>query len=344
MGIHVFASVAALDDALADPSEALVADLATGRGAVVVLGAGGKMGPSLCRLTRRGLDAAGRDQDKVYAVSRWTDVGAARELTSQGIECVSFDLLGSEPLSGLPDAENVVFMVGAKFGTAGSPELAWSVNALLPGKVAERYVGARTAVFSTGNIYPYVPVTSIGSVETDRPEPVGEYGMTCLARERIFQYAAVSCGTPVSIVRLNYAIDLRYGVLADIATAVRAGLPIDVETGHLNAVWQGYANEVALRSLMHASAVPFVINLTGPETVSVRRAAHRFAELFGTQAQITGVESDHALLSDATRCHQLFGYPALSLGSLIAAQAAWLDADLPMLDKPTKFGVRDGRF
>ncbi|MBB2914506.1 hypothetical protein FHS43_005818 [Streptosporangium becharense] len=374
----MFTSETELEDRLATPSAGLVADLAAGSGDLVVLGAGGKMGPSLCRLARRGLDAAGRHGDRVHAVSRWSDPAAAAALAGDGVEIVPFDLLGGD-LSGLPDGADVVFMVGAKFGTSSAPYQAWVVNAALPARVAERYAGARIAAFSTGNVYPLVPVAGGGSCEDDPVGPVGEYAMSCLGRERIFEHGAAVRGTRVAILRLNYAVDLRYGVLADIGQAVLAGDPVDVTTGHVNVVWQGYANEVALRALNHASAEPFVLNLTGPETASVRRIAAAFADRFatggggsgsspdtasgdrdgtavspdtasgsvgrgGAGVVIAGREAETALLNDATRCHRLFGYPEVPLGTLIDWQAAWLLAGLPTSGKPTKFTVRDGRF
>ncbi|MFG2167957.1 NAD-dependent epimerase/dehydratase family protein [Micromonospora chersina] len=339
----VFNSESELEDRLARPSAALVADLAGGSGDLVVLGAGGKMGPSLCRLARRGLDAAGRSGDRVYAVSRWSDRTAADALATDGVEPVAFDLLGDGDLAGLPDASDVIFMVGAKFGTAAAPYLAWMVNAVLPAAVARRYPAARIAAFSTGNVYPMVPVASGGCVETDPTGPVGDYAMSCLGREQVFAHAA-SRGTPVAVLRLNYAVDLRYGVLADVGQAVLAGEPVDVTTGHVNVVWQGYANEVALRSLGHASADVFTLNLTGPETAPVRRIAARIGERLGRPVSYAGTEAPTALLNDATRCHALFGYPDVPLGTLIDWQADWLAAGLPISGKPTKFAVRDGRF
>lgn len=341
--MRMFDSQAALEDALTAPSQALVDSLATASGDLVVLGAGGKMGPTLCRLARRALDAAGRDKDTVWAVSRWSDPAAASSLESHGVRTVSFDLLGDKDLRPLPDGGDVVFMVGAKFGTASAPHLAWAVNAALPARVAERYRDARIASFSTGNVYPLVDLATGGCVETDPVGPVGEYAMSCLGRERVFEHAAAQ-GTAVSILRLNYAVDLRYGVLADVGQTVLAGEPVDVTTGHVNVVWQRYANEVALRSLGHASTDAFVLNLTGPETVSVRRVAETFARLFGKDAAFTGTEAPTALLNDATACHRLFGYPDVPLGVLIDWQADWLARGMPTSGKPTKFTVRDGRF
>lgn len=338
-----FTSEEELDERLSTPSAALIAALAEGAGDLVVLGAGGKMGPTLCRLARRALDASGREAE-VYAVSRWSDARAAAALERHGVRVVTADLLGDGDLAELPDAGEVVFMVGAKFGTADRPSLAWAANAALPDRVARRYPAARIAALSTGNVYPLVAVGTGGCAETDPVGPVGDYAMSCLGRERMLEYAAATRGTSVSVVRLNYAVDLRYGVLADIGQHVLAGTPVDVHTGHVNVVWQGYANEVVLRSLRHATPEVFVINLTGPETASVRRIAGVFAELFDTPLTITGQEADTALLSDAAVCHALFGYPEVPLRALVEWQADWLAAGLPTLGKPTKFSSRDGQF
>ncbi|WP_331749746.1 epimerase [Streptomyces sp. NBC_00046] len=342
----MFTDEAALEERLSTPSTALVRDLARLDGDLLVLGAGGKMGPSLCRLARRALDAAGRTDLTVHAVSRWSDPAAAQQLEDAGVRTVPFDLMDpAADLKELPDAQNVVFMVGAKFGSADAPSHAWAVNAALPDPVARRWPDARIAAFSTGNVYPQVPVSSGGCTEDDPVGPVGEYAMSCLGRERIFGHAALTRGTRVAAIRLNYAVDLRYGVLADIAYRVQAGEPVDVTTGHANVVWQGYANEVALRSLLHATdGEAFTLNLTGPETASVRRLAHWFGEEFGKDPVIAGEEAPTALLSDASACHALFGYPDVSLRTLVRWQADWLHRGLPLSGKPTKFQVRDGRF
>lgn len=342
----MFTDEAALEERLATPSPALIADLGRLEGDLLVLGAGGKMGPSLCRLARRALDAAGRADVTVYAVSRWSDKAAADDLEAAGVRTVAFDLMDpGADLAALPDAGNVVFMVGAKFGSAGAPSQAWAVNAAMPDRVARRWSGSRIAAFSTGNVYPLVPVSSGGCTESDPVGPVGEYAMSCLGRERIFGHAALTLGTKVASIRLNYAVDLRYGVLADIAARVQSGEPVDVTTGHANVVWQGYANEVALRSLLHATdGEAFTLNLTGPETASVRRLAQWFGEEFDREPVFVGAESPTALLSDASRCHALFGYPDVALRTLVGWQADWLRRGLPLSGKPTKFQVRDGRF
>lgn len=343
----VFDNEADLEDRLGEPSPALVAELADFaglRGDLVVLGAGGKMGPSLCQLARRALDAAGRDDIAVVAVSRWSNPAVEQGLRAAGVETRTFDLTPDADLAGLPDAGAVVYMVGAKFGSSGRPAHTWAVNALLPDAVARRYADVPIAAFSTGNVYPLAPVSGGGCTESDPPGPVGEYAMSCLGRERAFEYASIERGTPVTLIRLNYAVEMRYGVLVDIGTAVRDERPVTLSTSHVNVVWQRYANEVALRSLRHASTPAFVLNLTGPETASVRRIATRFGELLGVEPSLCDDEADTALLSDAGRCHRMFGYPDLSLQALVEATADWLAKGGTVWDKPTKFERRDGAF
>jgi nucleoside-diphosphate-sugar epimerase len=334
----------ALEQFLATPSPGLIADLAEGSGDLVVLGAGGKMGPTLCMLAARALREAGRADRSVLAVSRWSDPAVCDRLERAGVRTVAFDLLGDESYDELPDASDVVFMVGAKFGSAGDPAPAWQTNAVVAGLAAQRYREARIACFSTGNVYPFVPVTGGGARETDPVGPVGEYAMSTLGRERVMAYAAGRYGTPVTVIRLNYAVEPRYGVLADIARSVRDGQPISLENGHVNVVWQGYANEVALRALKLASPEVTTLNLTGPETLSVRELAEAAGRALGVAPVFTGTESEVALLNNATRCHQLFGPPALTARDLLAWQVDWLKAGGVLWDKPTKFQVRDGRF
>lgn len=341
---HSFASEAELEEALATPSEGLVADLARGSGDLVILGAGGKMGPTLAMLARRGLDAAGRTDDAVHAVSRFGDAAIRERLEAAGVRVVPFDLIENDDLSGLPDAPNVVFMVGAKFGAATNASWAWEVNAALPDRIARRYRHSAISVLSTGNVYPFLPASSGGASEDVTPAPIGEYAQSCLGRERVFEFGAQERGTKVAIIRLNYAVDLRYGVLADIGSAVHAGEPVSVATANVNVIWQGYANEVVLRSLVHASTEPFVVNLTGPELLSVASIARRFGELFGREVTIVDDPQPTALLSDARRCMALFGYPSVSAEQLIRLQAGWIRDELPMIAKPTKWAVRDGKF
>ena len=333
-----------LERLLTTPRPELVKDLRTGSGDLVVLGAGGKMGPSLAKLARAGLDAAGRTGDVVHAVSRFPDDSLRRDLAEAGVNAIPFDLVANDDLSPLPDAAGVIHMVGAKFGAGNNPSWAWEVNAALPDRVARRYRTSRIVTLSTGNVYPFVTPGSGGATEATPPEPVGEYAQSCLGRERVFGFAARTWGIPLSVIRLNYAIDLRYGVLADIAARVLAGEAVPITTGHVNVVWQGYANEVVLRSLTHANTEVFTINLTGPELLEVRDVANRFAELFGTDARFTGSPGPTALLSDSTRCMELFGRPDVTADRLIQWQARWMLDGLPMTGKPTKWAVRDGRF
>lgn len=339
-----FTSEADLEEALATPSDALVDDLASGSGDLVILGAGGKMGPTLAMLARHGMDAAGREADAVYAVSRFGDAEIRARLEKAGVRVVPFDLIENDDFSSLPDAPNVVFMVGAKFGAATNASWAWEVNAALPDRVARRYRDSAISVLSTGNVYPFVPASSGGASEELAPAPIGEYAQSCLGRERVFEFGAQERGTKVAIIRLNYAVDLRYGVLADIGSAVNAGEPVSVATANVNVIWQGYANEVVLRSLNHASTDPFTINLTGPELLSVESIARRFGALFDREVDLVDEPQPTALLSDARRCMALFGYPSVSAETLIAMQADWIASGLPMIAKPTKWAVRDGKF
>jgi len=333
-----------LEQLLSTPSPALVTDLCAGSGDLVVLGAGGKMGPTLCMLAARALAVGGRSDRSVVAVSRWSDDAVRQRLEAAGVRTVAFDLLGDRPYAELPDAADVVFMVGAKFGSAGNPAPLWQTNAVVAGLAAKRYRGARIACFSTGNVYPFVDPASGGATERDAVGPVGEYAMSTLGRERVMTYAAQCYDTPTTLIRLNYAVEPRYGVLADICAAVRDSRPIDVGTGYVNVVWQGYANEVALRSLSIATPEVAVLNLTGPETLSVRELAESAGEELGVAPVLTGEESETALLNDASRCHELFGMPEVLAPALLSWQTDWLRAGGVLWDKPTKFQVRDGQF
>jgi nucleoside-diphosphate-sugar epimerase len=333
-------SEAELDDALSQPSPSLAAAMAAAPGDLIVLGAGGKMGPSLARMARRA-DATRR----VLAVSRWSDVPAATALAATGVEIVRANLLDPRALAALPDAPNVVFMAGQKFGATANPAGTWAMNAAVPAFVAERFAGARIVVFSTGNVYPLTAPALGGSRETDEPAPVGEYAYSCLARERIFTAAAHRHGTPTAIVRLNYAHDLRYGVLTDLATRILAGTPIDLAMGYVNVIWQGDANVRALAALSHASAPePFIVNVAGDEILRVADLAQRIATRLGKRAELTGTEAPDALLSDSTRMHTLLDDPLLPLDTLLDWVADWVARGGRLLGKPTRFERRDGQF
>jgi nucleoside-diphosphate-sugar epimerase len=329
-----------LEGRLARPSSGLVEDLAKLDGDIMILGAGGKLGPSLVRLALN----ATKGGRRIVAVSRFSEPGLGEALTEEGATVVRADVADEDALRALPDVENVVFLVGAKFGTQGAEHATWFTNSYLPGRVADRFRDSRIAALSTGNVYPLLPVTSGGATEETRPDPVGEYAMSCLGRERVMEHFSHEYGTRLALIRLNYAVELRYGVLVDLAQKIVAGTPIDLATGQVNVVWQGYANEVTLRALLLADAPPYVLNLTGPELVSVRQAAQALGRELGREPVFTGEEAPTALLSNASRCHRLFGYPELTPAELVEHTARWVAEGGPLLGKPTKFERRDGRF
>jgi len=333
----------ALDTAMATVSPGLAEDVAALEGDILVVGAAGKLGPSLVNLACRAVEQAGTGAT-VYAASRFSTPGSADEMAAYGAEVVPADVSTDEGLAKLPDAPNVIFLVGAKFGTDGNEHATWATNTYLPGRVAQRFRGARIAALSTGNVYPLVPVDSGGCVETDLPSPVGDYAMSCLGRERVMTHFSITEDTPLSVIRLNYAVEMRYGVLVDLATKIKAGVDVDVTMGYANIIWQGYCNEVIIRSLRHAATPPFFLNLTGMETLSIRDTAEKIAAAMGREASIVGTEADNALLSNASKCHQLFGDPTVGVDELITATAAWVENDRPLLDKPTHFQTRDGKF
>ena len=329
-----------LEERLSRPTAALTEVLASVPGDVLVLGAGGKMGASLARMARRA-DPARR----VIAVSRWTNRRAAETLEAHGVATIGADLLSPRELAALPDVPNVVFMAGQKFGTTGNPNATWAMNAAVPAFVAERFAGARTVVFSTGNVYPLTPPARGGSRESDPAAPVGEYAFSCLARERIFGAAAERHHTPVAIVRLNYAHDLRYGVLTDLALRVVRGEPIDLAMGYVNVIWQGDANAFALAALAKAATPdPYVVNVAGPGTHRVADLARALGERLGIEPVLTGTEGTDALLSDASRMRELLDLTPMPADTLLDWVAGWVRAGGPLLGKPTSFERRDGRF
>ena len=340
---RTIADVEQLEALLATPSAALIEDLKSLDGDLMLLGAGGKMGPSMAMLARNAFDAAGRS-NAVIAVSRFSDKEAEQRLNDAGVRTHRADLLDEAQLATLPDVANVVYMAAMKFGATGQEARTWAMNTYLPGRVAERFKSSRISAFSTGNVYPLSPLASGGSTEDDPTGPIGEYAQSCLGRERMFEYFSQLNGTKVSILRLNYAIELRYGVLVDIALAVNEGQPVDLAMGQVNVIWQGDANEIALRSLLHASSPPTVLNLTGPETVSVRKVATRLGERLGKEPIFAGTEAESALLNDASRSHALFGYPKVALNTMIDMVADWIAKGGETSGKPTKFQVRTGDF
>jgi nucleoside-diphosphate-sugar epimerase len=329
-----------LEEALSRPGASLAAVLGRVPGDILVLGAGGKMGPSLARMAKRA-----NPHRRVIAVSRWSSAAAAEELRAHDVDTVRADLLDPRALAAVPDAPNVVFMAGQKFGTSESPASTWAMNAAVPAFVAERFATSRIVVFSTGNVYPLTPPSRGGSRESDEPAPVGEYANSCLARERLFAAGAARHGTRVAIVRLNYAHDLRYGVLTDLASRLVQGVPIDVAMGYVNVIWQGDANALALAALARAAAPePYVVNVAGREILSVRDLAHQLAERLGVTARLEGVEAPDALLSDSTRMRELLGDPLMSLDTLMTWVVEWISSGGRLLGKPTSYEKRDGRF
>ena len=332
-----------LEDLLAEPSQADARALAEMEGDLLILGVAGKMGPSLAKRARRACERA-KLSKRIIGVARFSDPRVQQELQAVGIETVSADLLAPGALATLPDAPNVLYMAARKFGSTGAEHLTWAMNTLLPALVADRYASSRIVAFSTGNIYPLVPVAQGGATEDMPTGPVGEYAQSALGRERIFEYFSQRNHTPLMFLRLNYAIDLRYGVLLDIGQKVFERRPIDVSMGHVNVIWQGDANSIALRSFALCQSPPAVLNVTGPETVAVRWIARRFGERFGVEPTVTGVESETALLSNAARCHRLFGYPAVTVEQMIEWVADWIGMGGATLSKPTHFETRDGRF
>lgn len=332
-----------LDELLSRPTDRLIQAIKQLRSPLVVLGASGKMGPSLCLLALRAAQAAGHELS-VIAVSRFSDQRARQWLEARGVPTVACDLLDRSAVSRLPWSENVVYLVGLKFGTRQTPSLTWAVNTLVPSYVAEQYPGGRIVALSTGNVYPFVPVQSGGANESLAPAPVGEYGSTALARERIFEYYSNIRHTPLVLLRLNYAVELRYGVLLDIAQKVWSQHPIDVCTGYLNCLWQGDANEMILRSFALASSPPAVFNLTGPSVLSVRELACRFGELMNRRPQVVGTEAETALLSNSTDLCGRLGQPGTPLSAVMEWTARWVSQGGPTLAKPTHFEVRSGEF
>jgi nucleoside-diphosphate-sugar epimerase len=351
----------ALDDLLSMPSVGTESTLEQCGGEVIVLGAGGTMGPTLARLVRRALDglaASERDDDgdhadppaapsarrRVIAVSRFSSSAAESALRAAGVETIACDLTDRDAVARLPDAANVIFMAGQKFGTTSAPGETWMMNTVVPAFCADRYRGSRIVAFSTGNVYPLTPVTSGGSREGDAPSPVGEYASSCLGRERVFEHYATRHGTRVAVVRLNYAVDLRYGVLTDIALKVWSGEPVDVTMGYVNVIWQGDANRLAIDCLAHASTPPFVVNVTGSRVLSVRAVAERFGKLLGRVAIVTGAEAPDALLSDTTRMCDVLGEATSPVWWMMLRTADWIRGGGRLLGKPTKFERRDGQF
>ena len=330
-------SIEQLEDMLSEPSEGVIETLGRLEGDIIILGVGGKMGPSLARMAKR----AAPDK-KVIGVDLFP--AGDHGLPGLGIETIKCNLLDPEQLASLPDAPNVVFMAGMKFGSTGQEALTWAMNAFLPGMVAQKYSKSKIVAFSTGNIYGLAPIALGGPLESDPPNPTGEYATSALGRERIFEHFSRTLGIPTAIIRLNYANELRYGVLVDVAQKVWAGETIDVTMGHANVIWQGDAISMTLQAFAHVASPPFVVNVAGPELISIRRVAEEYGAIMGKQVTFTGTEAQDALLSNGRLGHKLFGCPKVSVGQMVAWIADWVMSGGASLGKPTHFESRDGKF
>ncbi len=335
--------VAQLEELLSEPTDGVVRAMGTLEGDILVLGVGGKMGPSLARMAKKASEIAGVNR-RVIGVSRFSSSPLEQQLHAWGIETVRCDLLKPESLTELPDAPNVVFMAGMKFGSTTQEWRTWAINTYLPGLIGNRFRHSRIAVFSTGNVYGLSPVSNGGSCESDSLNPAGEYAMSCVGRERMFEHFSRMNATKITILRLNYAVELRYGVLLDTALRVNGGQPVPLSMGYLNAIWQGDASAMSLQALGCATAPPNVINIAGPELLSVRWIAEEFGRRFLTAVRFQGQESSDALLSNAQKAYELFGRPRVSIQQLLDWIAEWVGKGGATLGKPTHFEERAGHF
>jgi nucleoside-diphosphate-sugar epimerase len=325
------------------PSADLVADVAKVDGDIIILGVGGKMGPGLARVAKQAVDKAGVHK-KIIGVARFSEPGLQSRLNKEGIETIHTDLLDDDQLNALPDVKNVLYLAGTKFGTSGNESFTWAMNAYLPGRVAQKFKNSRIVVFSTGNVYPLVPVVGGGATENLSPEPIGEYGQSCLGRERVFQYFASKNNTPILIYRLNYANDVTYGVLLEIARSVKENKPVDLTMGTASVIWQGDANEIAIRALRHCTVPAKILNVTGPEIVSLRWLAEQFGKMLGRTPEFINEEQSTSFLSNAAESFRLFGYPKVTLKQMMEIVLEWLNQGGKTLDKPTHFSERKGKY
>ena len=348
----VIADVEQLDDLLSRPTPAVVQALARAPGDILVLGVAGKMGPTLARMAKRASEAGG-GRRRVIGVARFSQSESRLALQMHGVDTVQGDLLDRQFVASLPEAPNIIYMAGMKFGTQGNQARTWAMNAYLPALVCERFPQSRIVAFSTGNVYGLVPVTSSGSVETDPLQPCGEYAMSCLGRERIFEHFSRTNGTPTAMIRLNYAVEMRYGVLVDLAQKVYAEQVIDLAMGHVNVIWQGEANAMTpppppppppLCALPDTASPPMLLNVAGPERLCVRAVCEEFGRLLGKPVQFTGVEAADALLNNAQESYRRYGPTQVTAQQMMRWIARWISQDRPTLGKPTHFESRNGAF
>lgn len=332
-----------LEELLSRPSDAAIDAVSQLEGDILLLGAGGKMGPSLGRMVCRASDEAGT-QRRVICVSRFSNPSIPKLLADIGVETIAGDLLDDAFIESLPEVANVIFMTGAKFGTAQNAPRTWAMNVLLPARVCQRFRYSRILGFSTGNVYPLVPVDSGGCVETDELGPVGEYAQSAVGRERMLEYGSAEFGTLTTIVRLNYAVEMRYGVLVDLAQQVLHEQPVDITMGFANVIWQADANSMALAALADAASPPFIVNVAGPELLNVRDTCELFGKLFHKQPKLVGEPAATALLNNGSLAHARYGAPQVSLRQMIQWTADWLLRGGPTWKKPTHFEVRSGKF
>lgn len=335
-------SVDELEELLSRPTDLVCEILRRLSGDLLLLGAGGKMGLSLARMARRAWDRVGH-RGRVIAVSRFGGGGEGL-FHSQGIETLRCDLLSPEQLRNLPQAENVIAMTGRKFGSTGDEPLTWAMNTLLAAEICRKFPASRLVAFSTGNVYGLVPVAGGGSREGDPPQPVGEYAQSCLGRERLYQHGSRTLGIPTALIRLNYACDLRYGVLVDLACRVRHRQPVDLSMGYFNTIWQGAANAQTLCAFEHLTCPPWIVNVSGSEILSVRDVCETLADLWNVSVEFTGTESTTALLSNNGLARSLWGSPAVTTERLLHWVADWIESGRPVLGKPTHFESREGQF
>jgi len=328
-----------LEDILSEPTDATKELIAGLNGDIVVLGAGGKMGPTLAMMLKKA--SSGKN---IYAVSRFSDKAVRTKIERAGIKTIQLDLLDESLYSQLPDVENVFYLAGMKFGSTGNQPLTWALNSFLPGLVARHYKNSRIVVFSTGNVYPLVDINSGGASEKTAPDPIGEYAQSCLGRERIFEYFSQLHNTPMTIIRLNYANEPRYGIIVDLTRRILNGEPVDLTMGAVNLIWQRDANDYIIRSISLTKSPPAILNVTGPDTVLVRQLAEQIGQVLNNKPQFISREAKTTLLSNASFCSSMFGYPQTTLEEMVSLIAKWVKSGKKVLNKPTKYDIRNGKF